>query len=144
MKKSIDLIPNMEALFGTRDENLRLLEDGLNVSIDMKSNALEIQGAARDVARAEQVFADYDHLRRSGFVFQNGDLGDMLRIIANDEAATLRTLAEAGKQRSLGKRTVQPKKPSKSTTWFSVSDRRARARLIWRWRWQSHSCWRSG
>jgi phosphate starvation-inducible PhoH-like protein len=109
MKKSIDLIPNMEALFGTRDENLRLLEDGLNVSIDMKSDALEIQGAARDVARAEQVFADYDHLRRSGFVFQNGDLGDMLRIIASDESATLRTLAEAGKQRSLGKRTMQPK-----------------------------------
>jgi len=109
MKKSIDLIPNMEALFGTRDENLRRLEDGLNVSIDMKSNALQIEGAARDVARAEQVFADYDHLRRSGFTFQNGDLGDMLRIIASDPAATLRGLAEAGRQRSFGKRTVQPK-----------------------------------
>jgi phosphate starvation-inducible PhoH-like protein len=109
MKKSIDLIPNMEALFGTRDENLRLLEDGLKVSIDMKSDALQIEGAARDVARAEQVFADYDQLRRNGYVFQNGDLGDMLRIIAHDEAATLRGLAEAGRQRSFGKRILQPK-----------------------------------
>src|SRR5437588_7961423 len=109
MKKSIDLIPNMEALFGTRDENLHLLEDGLNVSIDMKSDAVLIEGAARDVARAEQVFFDYDHLRRSGFTFHNGDLGDMLRVIAKDENATLRGLAESGRQRSLGKRTVQPK-----------------------------------
>ena len=66
MKKSIEIFPNVEALFGTRDENLRLLEDGLNVSIDMKHDSVEIEGAARDVTRAEQIFVDYDHLRRSG------------------------------------------------------------------------------
>src|SRR5215470_12715215 len=109
MKKSIDLIPNVEALFGTRDENLRLLEDGLKVSVDMKSDSIVIEGAARDVARAEQVFADYDHLRRCGMTFHNGDLGDMLRVLGSDENATLRGLAEAGKQRSFGKRMIQPK-----------------------------------
>jgi phosphate starvation-inducible PhoH-like protein len=109
MKKNIEIFPNMEALFGTRDENLRLLEDGLNVSIDMKSDAVEIEGAARDVARAEQVFVDYDHLRRTGYTFNNGDLGDMLRVVTNDENATLRGLAEAGRQRSFGKRMLQPK-----------------------------------
>ncbi|HKW67394.1 MAG TPA: PhoH family protein, partial [Terriglobales bacterium] len=65
--------------------------------------------AARDVARAEQVFSDYDQLQRSGFVFNNGDLGSMLRIVINDANATLRGLADAGKQRSFGGRTVQPK-----------------------------------
>jgi phosphate starvation-inducible PhoH-like protein len=70
---------------------------------------VEIEGAARDVARAEQVFSDYDQLQRSGFVFNNGDLGSMLRIVINDASATLRGLAEAGKQRSFGGRTVQPK-----------------------------------
>jgi phosphate starvation-inducible PhoH-like protein len=109
MKKSIELIPNVEALFGTRDENLRLLEDGLNVSVDIKSDSIVLEGAARDVARAEQVFADYDQLRRAGMTFHNGDLGDMLRVIGSDENATLRGLAEAGKQRSFGKRTIQPK-----------------------------------
>ena len=109
MKKNIDIFPNVETLFGTRDENLRLLEDGLNVSIDLKSDAVEIEGAARDVARAEQVFMDYDHLRRSGYTFHNGDLGDMLRVVTCDENATLRGLAEAGRQRSFGKRTLQPK-----------------------------------
>ncbi|HET8667085.1 MAG TPA: PhoH family protein [Terriglobales bacterium] len=109
MKKNIDISPNIETLFGTRDENLRVLEDGLNVTIDLKPDSIEIEGAARDVARAEQVFVDYEHLQRASFVFQNGDLGAMLRVLASDASATLRGLAEAGKQRSLGKRTVQPK-----------------------------------
>ena len=72
MKKNIEISPNIETLFGTRDENLRLLEDGLNVTIAMQANSIEIVGAASDVARAEQVFADYKHLLRSGFTFVNG------------------------------------------------------------------------
>jgi len=109
MKKSIGISPNIETLFGTRDENVRLLEDGLNVTIDLRSNAIELEGAARDVARAEQVFADYESLQRSGFSFNNGDLNSMLRVLTADSTATLRGLADAGRQRSLGRRMVQPK-----------------------------------
>jgi len=109
MKKSIAVGSNIETLFGTRDENLHVLEDGLNITIDLRSNGLEVEGAPRDVARAEQVFADYDHLQRSGFTFNNGDLNSMLRVLTADPKVTLRGLAEAGKQRSFGRRTVQPK-----------------------------------
>jgi phosphate starvation-inducible protein PhoH and related proteins len=109
MKKSIGISPNIETLFGTRDENVRVLEDGLNVTIDLRSNAIELEGAARDVARAEQVFADYESLQRSGYSFNNGDLNSMLRVLTADPTATLRGLADAGRQRSLGRRMVQPK-----------------------------------
>jgi phosphate starvation-inducible protein PhoH and related proteins len=109
MKKSIEISHNIETLFGTRDENLHVLEDGLNIAIDLRSNSIELEGAARDVARAEQVFTDYEHLQRSGFTFNNGDLNSMLRVLTSDPKATLRGLAEAGRQRSLGRRTVQPK-----------------------------------
>jgi phosphate starvation-inducible protein PhoH and related proteins len=109
MKKNIEISPNIETLFGTRDENLRVLEDGLNVAINLRAESIEITGAAADVERAEQVFADYQHLQRSGFSFVNGDLGDMIRVLTRDSSATLRGLAEAGKQRSFGKRSVQPK-----------------------------------
>ena len=105
MKKSIEITPNIEALFGTRDENLHVLEDGLNITIDMRANSIELEGAARDVARAEQVFSDYDHLQRSGHVFNNGDLNSMLRVLMADPKASLRGLAEAGRQRSFGRRT---------------------------------------
>jgi phosphate starvation-inducible PhoH-like protein len=109
MKKSIEIGPQIETLFGTRDENVRLLEDGLNINIDLRSDAIELEGSARDVARAEQVFADYDHLQRSGHTFNNGDLGSMLRVLLADPKVTLRGLAEAGRQRAFGRRTVQPK-----------------------------------
>jgi phosphate starvation-inducible PhoH-like protein len=109
MKKSIEIGPNIETLFGTRDENLRVLEDGLNITIDLRSDSIDLEGAAPNVARAEQVFADYDYLQRSGHTFNNGDLNSMLRVLAADPKATLRGLAEAGKQRAFGRRTVQPK-----------------------------------
>ena len=109
MKKSIEIAPNLETLFGTRDENLRVLEDGLNISIDLRSDGIELEGAPRDVARAEQVFADYAQLQRSGYVFTNGDLNSMLRLLTSDPKLTLRGLVDAGRQRSFGRRTVQPK-----------------------------------
>ena len=96
MKKSIGISPNIETLFGTRDENVRLLEDGLNITINLRSNAIELEGAARDVARAEQVFADYESLQRSGHTFSNGDLNSMLRVLTSDPTSTLRGLGGGG------------------------------------------------
>ena len=109
MKKSIELVPNIEKLFGTRDENLQIMEEGLSVAIDLKADSVQIEGAARDVARAEQIFTDFDFLNRSGHDFNNGDLCSMLKVVTKDDSTTLRGLAEAGKQRSFGKRQVQPK-----------------------------------
>src|SRR5438045_9056522 len=97
MKKSIEISPNIEALFGTRDENLHVLEDGLNISIDLRSNAIELEGTPGDVARAEQVFADYDQLQRAGQPFNNGDLNSMLRVLVADPKTSLKGLAEAGR-----------------------------------------------
>ena len=109
MKKSIGMSPNIETLFGTRDENVRVLEDGLKITINLRSNGIELEGAPRDVTRAEQVFSDYEALQRSGHAFNNGDLNSMLRVLTADPNTTLRGLAEAGRQRSFGRRTVQPK-----------------------------------
>ena len=112
MKKNIGISPNIETLFGTRDENVRVLEDGLNITVNLRSNGIELEGAARDVARAEQVFADYESLQRSGYSFNNGDLNSMLRVLTADPNSTLKGLAEAGRTRSFGRRTVQPKSPN--------------------------------
>jgi phosphate starvation-inducible PhoH-like protein len=109
MKKTIEIVGNIESLFGTRDENLQIMEEGLNVGIELKADAVQIEGAARDVSRAEQIFTDFDYLNRNGHDFKNGDLASMLKVVTKDETTTLRGLAEAGKQRSFGKRQVQPK-----------------------------------
>src|SRR5436305_1519225 len=109
MKKNIEIVPNIQKLFGIRDENLQVMESGLNVTIDLKSDSVQLEGAARDVARAEQIFTDFDHLGSTGQEFTDADLSSMLRVVVADGTATLRGLAEAGKQRSFGKRQVQPK-----------------------------------
>jgi phosphate starvation-inducible PhoH-like protein len=109
MKKNIEIVPNIQKLFGTRDENVQVLESGLNVEIDLKSDSVQLEGAARDVARAEQIFTDFDYLGSTGQEFSDTDLSSMLRVVVADGTATLRGLAEAGKQRSFGKRQVQPK-----------------------------------
>ena len=83
---------------GCVDHAFHVLEDGLNINIDLRSDSVELEGSARDVARAEQVFADYDHLQRSGHAFNNGDLGSMLRVLLADPKVTLRGLAEAGRE----------------------------------------------
>jgi phosphate starvation-inducible protein PhoH and related proteins len=86
------------------------MEDGLNVSIDMRSNGISVEGAPEDVERVAQIFKDYEHLRRAGHQFHNGDVGSMLKVVTSDPTASLRELAESGKQRSQGaKRIVQPK-----------------------------------
>ena len=109
MKKNIEIGQKIETLFGTRDENLHLMEAGFNVTIDLKADSVEIEGAPGDVSRVEQVFMDFDHLQRAGHQFSNGDLGSLLRVVVSDPTITLRSLVEAGRQRSFGKRQVQPK-----------------------------------
>jgi phosphate starvation-inducible PhoH-like protein len=111
MKKALEITPNLEPLFGTRDENLRLMEDSLQVRIDLESDAVMVEGSGESVARVERIFHDYEALRRSGITLQNGELNGMLRLVTADPSITLRSLAESGKQRSApgAKRMVQPR-----------------------------------
>ncbi len=111
MKKALDITPNLEPLFGTRDENLRLLEDKLRVRIDLRSDALYVEGPDESVARVEKIFSDYEQLRRSGTTLQNGELNALLKLVTADPSVTLKGMVESGKQRSTGgiKRMVQPR-----------------------------------
>ena len=51
MKSSVQISRGIESLFGTRDENLQIMEGGLNVGIDLRPDSVQIEGAPRDVAR---------------------------------------------------------------------------------------------
>jgi phosphate starvation-inducible PhoH-like protein len=116
MRKSIEITPNLEPLFGTRDENLHLMEDMLHVKIDLQSDSVRIEGAADSIARVERIFADFESLRKAGVNPHNGELNAMLRLVVADPEVTLRSLADSGKQRSTGvKRMVQPRSLNQRT-----------------------------
>lgn len=113
IKKSLEITPGIEPLYGTRDENLRLMEDGLQVTIDLRSDAIEIGGAPESVEQVTRIFADFEALRKSGVTLQNGELKGMLRLVIADPEVTLKSLVDSGRQRSTGvKRMVQPRSPN--------------------------------
>jgi phosphate starvation-inducible PhoH-like protein len=110
LKIALEITPNLEPLFGTRDENLSLMEDSLGVRIDLRSDAIHVEGPEAGVTRVQRVFQDFESMRRQGIHPHNGELNGMLRLVVADPDTTLRSLADSGKQRSAGvKRTVQPR-----------------------------------
>ena len=109
MKVSVQITRGIESLFGTRDENIRLLESGLNVTTRLLNDHLEVEGEAAGVARAESILQDYVALVREGYTFVNGDLNSYLRVVTADPETSLRSLVSSGKQRNFGKKALAPK-----------------------------------
>ncbi len=89
------------------------MEDGLQVTIDLRSDEIQITGPIEGVEQVERIFADYESLRKSGVTLQSGELKGMLKLVIADPAVTLKSLVDSGKQRSAGvKRMVQPRSPN--------------------------------
>jgi phosphate starvation-inducible PhoH-like protein len=109
MKASVQISRGIESLFGTRDENIRLIESGLCVSAMLLDNSIEIQGSDANVQRAERILEDYASLVREGHVFSNGDLNSYLRVVTEDPEVSLRSLVSSGRQRNFGKKPLAPK-----------------------------------
>ncbi len=109
MITSVPVTHGIESLFGTRDENIRLLESGLGVSTRLSADSLAIEGDPAAVKRAEHILQDYFALVKEGAVFRNGDLNSLLRVVTTDPDVTLRALFDSGRQRSFGKKVLSPK-----------------------------------
>jgi len=109
MKASVRINRGVESLFGTRDENIRLIESGLRVSTHLVDNSLEIEGEEESVSRAENILEEYVALVREGHVFNNGDLHSYLRVVTEDPEVSLRALVNSGRQRNFGKKLLTPK-----------------------------------
>jgi phosphate starvation-inducible protein PhoH and related proteins len=109
MTTSVQIFRGIETLFGTRDENIRLFETGLNVRTHLVENSLEIHGDPDNVSRAETFLQDYVSLVREGTVFSSSDLHNYVKVCTEDPGATLRALVVSGKQRNFGKKVLTPK-----------------------------------
>jgi phosphate starvation-inducible PhoH-like protein len=109
MKSSVQISRGIESLFGTRDENIRLIENNLKVRTRLLNDSLEIEGEESGVNRAAGILKDYAGLMKEGHVFNNGDLNSFLRVVTSDSSTNLRSLVESGKQRSFGKKVIAPK-----------------------------------
>jgi phosphate starvation-inducible PhoH-like protein len=109
MKTRVPLTRGVESLFGVRDENIRLLEDGLGVQTQLLAEELEIEGEPGAVARAGRIVEEYVELVRAGASIPAGEMKSYLRVVTEDEASSLRGLVEAGRSRAFGKKSIVPK-----------------------------------
>jgi phosphate starvation-inducible protein PhoH and related proteins len=109
MKTSVKIGKGVENLFGTFDENLKLLERGLRVSTHLADNTIVIEGEPSSVARVQRLLEDYSELVEQGARFDQGEVQSFLRILSEDPDATLKGLMEAGRPRSFGKKVISPK-----------------------------------
>src|SRR6202050_5780595 len=81
---ALEITPNLEPLCGPRDENLRLMEDSLGVRIDLRSDAVHVEGPDEAVGRVQRIFQDFEALRRQGINPHNGELNGMLMLGVGD------------------------------------------------------------
>jgi phosphate starvation-inducible protein PhoH and related proteins len=109
MKSSVKVGNGIEELFGTFDENLKLLETCFQVSTHLDDGTLEIEGNEGNVSRVQRLISDYAELVGAGSHFDHSDVQSFLRILSEDPAASLKALAEAGRPRTLGKKSITPK-----------------------------------
>jgi phosphate starvation-inducible PhoH-like protein len=112
MRRTVEIAGQVENLFGTLDENLKLLESSLHVATYLDDNRLVIEGDAPQVDRAVRILNQYNDLVREGRRLDNGAVKDLLRVATEAPNETLRGILEPGqpsKPRLFGKKSVTPK-----------------------------------
>ena len=109
MKLSVQISRGIESLFGTRDENIRILETGLNVVIRLMNEALEIDGEEPSVIRAASILEDYFALVKEGQVFGSGELNSYLRVVTAISRSPCAAWCTAEDSATSGKKVLAPK-----------------------------------
>ncbi len=112
MRRIVQIAGGVESLFGTLDENVKLLESALRVTTQLEDGHLAIEGEAAQVDRAVRILDEYNQLIREGRRMNHGDVKAMIRVATEDPKTSLRQVLEPGapaRARVFGKKTVTPK-----------------------------------
>jgi phosphate starvation-inducible PhoH-like protein len=109
MRRTVHISGKIEPLFGTLDENLRLLESTLHVQTHLQDDRLSIEGDAAEVERAAKIVDEYNHLARSGRTLSSSEVKSMIRVATEEPHLSPRAIFEPSRPRSFGKKSVMPK-----------------------------------
>jgi phosphate starvation-inducible PhoH-like protein len=112
MRRTVQIAGGVESLFGTLDENVKLLESALRVTTQLQDGQIAIEGEAPQVDRAVRLIDEYNQLVREGRRMSHGDVKAMIRVATQDPKTTLKQVLEPGapaRPRIFGKKSVTPK-----------------------------------
>lgn len=112
MRRTVQIAGQVENLFGTLDENLKLFESALHVTTFFHNDRLTVEGEPQQVDRAVHILDQYNDLVREGRRMDNGAVKALLRVAAEDPKTSLRHILEPGQPahpRHFGKKSITPK-----------------------------------
>src|SRR2546427_1055060 len=109
MRRTVQISGGVESLFGTLDENLKLLESTFRVTTELHDGRLAIEGEPAHVERAVRLLDEYNYLVREGHVLDSGEVKALIRIGSDDPTPPAREMFQHGRPRALGKKKVTPK-----------------------------------
>jgi phosphate starvation-inducible PhoH-like protein len=112
MRRTIHISGKLEPFFGTLDENIRMLEDALQVRTHLHDTKLTVEGDAESVDQAVRIVEEYNHLTRHGRVLSSAEVKSLMRVATDEPQESPRGMFEHGRTRSFGKKTVTPKNAS--------------------------------
>ena len=96
MKRTVQIAGQIETLFGTLDENLKLFESALKVTTHLQDSQLAIEGEPAQVDRAVRILGQYNDLVREGRRLDNGAVKDLLRVATEDPDTSLKGILDPG------------------------------------------------
>lgn len=99
----------IETLFGVNDANLKYLESILAVQVQARGNDLAIDGDPQDVATVEAILHDFAHLFNEGNNFNDKELRDAFRQIAEDRSYSFKDHFTKARFNPSGKKAVAAK-----------------------------------
>src|SRR5246127_2414927 len=112
MRRTVHISGQIEPFFGTLDENVRLLEDVLQVRTHLNDTRLTIEGKQDSVDQAVKIVEEYNHLTRHGRELSSAEVKSLLRVATEEPHESPRGMFEHGRTRSFGKKQVTPKNAS--------------------------------
>ena len=99
----------IETLFGSRDENLKQLEQQFDVRIRTGGNELLVTGDATGLAKTERIIDQLTGLLREGYRFSREDVRRASEMVSEDAEVDLRDFFLRAPLRASGARQVVPK-----------------------------------
>jgi len=79
----------LEAVFGTRDENLRRIESTFGVTLQARGTEMRIEGEPAQVAAVEGLLEGLAELARRGYRLRASEVRTAIRVISEDPSASL-------------------------------------------------------
>ena len=98
----------LETLFGTHDENLRLVEETFRVRIKSQGSELLVEGEDRAAAAAGQVFEQLVQMMKDGYAVGSADVRLAAQLLSRDADTRIRDYLMKAAVRG-GKKTVVPR-----------------------------------